>query len=240
MRKIVQNIDLVALTINSDGSFIFLPKDRIFFDKKIKNITVIGATDTPYSPDGSSTIASSVLSYTFLKLFNKSDKLIFRSVLAKMLSIDNNTEIHINDYLNFQLSEIFLTNNSAFVPGSYSLLLAVEYQTRLYSPFIEPDNCYTVEIPNVGGKTVYNLKDYGINFLTKKTITRITATGDTTGFITIRDKSDKVINEMPLCLLKENLTSENTYFDRLNIDFQNSYISVPNGMSSDLSLTFYY
>lgn len=240
MRKIIQNIDLISLIIDSDGSYIFLPKDRIFSDKKIKNITVISAVHTPNSSDGVAVLNNAVLDYTFINLYNEKENIVFRSLSAKMLSIDNNTEIRINDFLNFSLSEISISSNVGFVPGSYALLLAVEYQTRLYSPFIEPDNCYTVDIPVEVGKTMYNLKDYAIRFLDRKTITRITATGDTTGFLTLRDKSDKVINEMPLCMLRENLTSENTYFDRLNIDFQNSYISVPNGMSSDLSLTFYY
>lgn len=239
--KILQNIDLIEFQVTSAGGNFYLPKDRLFCGKKITRITLVSSATVTLSPIGLPVVVDAFLPYVSVSLYNNNSKEIMRNMQGVFLVPGINADYKINSMLDYSMSVIKVAKNNAIADNTInSLLVVVEYQNANRTPLIEPSNSLLVQIPAVAGKTRYNLKDYIISSLTNKSVYRIVVDGAVDGFITIREKTGKVFNQIPLAMLKAFIETENIYLDALNIDFENTYIETPNEITSTIEITFIY
>lgn len=236
-----QNLDLVELQITSTSNKIYFPEDRIFTDKKIKRLFLFNDSHFSYSTLGLEVVPESLFDFLTINIQNTKNNNIVKELQAKTLLPGNNIDFKINDFLNYKFTNITQITNTELTAGQiYILPVLVEYKTQNYTPFVEPTNTRFIEIVAIAGEVKYQLKNYIDFALSDKNISRITATGDLTGFITLREKSGKNISQMPLKMLEFLLNTENNYLESFNIDFENSYIYTPNELSSNLKINFYY
>lgn len=241
MKKRYQNIDLLEFAVNSTTNTIYFPTDRLFCGKKIKRITLLNASHCAYSSVGMPTIPATLMPYLFLDVYNILKQNIVKSLQSLYLVPGVNQDITLNQLLDYTLTTVRMNSNSILTAGvTYSLPVVVEYQTTTPQPFIEPTNAQRIAITPIANQLKYKLSDYLQYSLNNKKIARIIVSGDTNGYLTVRDTDNKIINQLPLAMLTANLETDNTYFDSLLIDFNNSYIETPNELSTTTEITFYY
>jgi hypothetical protein len=240
MRKIIQNFDLIAIPIQAGNTSVYFPIDRLYTDKKINRLFVLSATECSQYITGVEAVPKEFYDYVYVDLFDCDRQIITNNLSTRLLLPECNVDVRINEPLDYSLSEIKIMPNGLLDSSkTYVLLFGFEFQTNIKSAFVEPTNTYLIDIPFVNQQQRYKLADFGTYALSNKRIRRIIASGNTDCFLTLRERSGKVFDQIPLVLLTAFLNSENTYFDFLDIDFDNSFIETTN-YNDKLNLTFYY
>ncbi len=238
MRKIFQNFDLVSIPVLPGVASVYFPEDALFTDKTISQMIFFSSDENLKDPVGLDVVPPAFLDYCYLNLCRENKQLAVQNLSCSLLRPACNLDIRLNGEIDFTMSEIKIMNH-ALLDKTHSVLIGVEYQTRYKDPFVEPTQTTLLNIPLSSGKTVYKLSDFGAYELAEKKIKRMTTHGNTDCFLILREKSGKVYNQLPLSLFIPFLNSENSYFDNISIDFDNSLIETLNN-SSDVQLTFFY
>ena len=244
MKNIIQNIEVFTIPIVLGQQNIFFPKNFNLLEKKINRIHVLGDSFNSFENDNP-VVPYDILNSIFFTFRNKEKKIILNNVPAASIA-ENSFLIHqIDDYIDFNFSQITITAQS--MPGAiviYSLLLAFEYETGDRVPVSEPKEFFRLFIPNDKSdiNRSYRLADYQVSALVGKRITRIVCSSNPNALLNIRGLDGKMIKipflflsfEKPFMVPEKIITFEN-----LRIDFNNSFIETKNNYN-DLDLTFYY
>lgn len=239
--KRFQNIDTFEILVTNTGGNFYFPIDRPFVGKKIKRIQVLFSTFQQFSPLGIKLLPFDSSAFVYLNLFEfgKSSP-FYKNLSFSVNSITSNQDFLINRVVDFQASNISIKPNTKMTAGdTYSMLIAIEYQTKNYDVMLEATNVKTIFIEPVEGKYKYDLKDYITNAsLGEKKVTRIVCEGNIQGYLTLRTKGENTFNNVPLCFLLRDINTEHNYFDNLSVDFENSNINM--SATGGVQLSFYY
>ncbi len=242
MNRIFQNIDYLSLPIEQESGVIFFPKDRLYYGKMIKRIFVLDGDGTKKTPTGE-VVAQVGSGCVCLNLYDTDGAQVTHKLSSGVLQPSFVQDIVINRTLDWSLCQFEYRDLAASEIGRY-LSVVVEYSDRNYQPSREPLCFASFTVPATVQKAV-SLYDIVGDFLSGRTVVRID--GEQTSneyYLTIRDRHGKVFNEIPGELLANSTPGmsrpEPNLFDCLNIDMRNTYINTPNGLSTPLTLTFFY
>ena len=232
---------MLYLTVDSDSSVIYLPDDRIFKGRKITRLYFFTSDDVSTDVTGNPVVPANFLNYLYLNLFSEANKKIYQNLSLSLLNINCNAGILVSDILDYVSSEIKILRNTILNPGvTYSLPVGFEYETGYRDPFSENADMFRLVFNLSENRSHYLLSSHGGTALSGTRIRRITAKGNLDGFLTLREVSGKVYNEIPLSLLRFGLNTEDLYFDNIRLDVWNSYIEIVNPSNNPLELLFYY
>jgi len=235
---IIQNFDNLSIIVNSAKSS-FFPKDRIFTNEVINNIITFSNDDITNDMQGNDVVSYDEMKYLFISLFDNEKNKIFKNLNCQNLSSTANVKLSMVNYIDFDISKIDVKYSEIL---NKSIILGISYITHLISEILPINNAYGIRIKNEANKKLYRLSDFGGWKLKDEKVKMITSKGFKDCFLTLRDVSGKVCNQMPLNLLSENLKTEKIIFDNYQLDVENSYIEIPTEINqdNDILLTFYY
>lgn len=232
-----QNLDLIEIPVNLNTKIITLPQDGLYVNKKINRIYAIPAELCPVTPLGRANLSAAFYDYIYFSAFDKENREFIRSLSVSYMLPNSNVDIRINRMLNFKLTNFAVqTLPEVDVPSNYSILLLVEYQSMNRQPIFDATNTVSrsVSIPTAGRVPLAMFKD-----LISGKVYRMTSRNATSQFLTLRDKTGKVFNQVPAVILDERNLTEQRYFDALDIDWENSYAeSAQNNTTFDLTLYY--
>jgi len=241
MKKIIQNFDLYPLVVNNQTRIINFPEDLLFSDKKIERISLLSANYMPYFTTGEKIVPDDFLKYVYFYLFNSEKNNKTRNLSGEFLRINSNLDLTINSKLDFSQCEMKVMRNEVLENGvSYLLPILVYYTDRTKQSFTEPSSSYLIDVSILPNRKFYRLSDFGTYALVGKQINRLQVSGLTDAVITLRTADGFVINQIPLSVFIEDITSENVYLDKTEMDWDNSYIETVKGASGKIFLNFYY
>lgn len=233
-----QNLDLIEIPVNFNTKIITLPQDGLYVNKKINRIYAIPAELCPVTPLGRANISAEFYNYIYFSAFDKENREFIRSLSVSYMLPNSNVDIRINRMLNFKLTNFAVQTlpNELIVNSNFSILLLVEYQSMNRQPIFDATNTVSrsVSIPSAGRIPLSIFKD-----LITGNVYRMTSRNATSQFLTLRDKTGKVLNQVPAVILDERNLTDQRYFDSLDIDWENSYAeSAQNNTNFDLTLYY--
>lgn len=232
-----QNLDLIEIPVNLNTKIITLPQDGLYVNKKINRIYAIPAELCPVTPLGRANISAAVFDYIYFSAFDKENREFIRSLSVSYMLPNSNVDIRINRMLNFKLTNFAVQTLPEGISAiNNSLLLLVEYQSMNRQPIFDATNTVSrsVSIPTAGRIPLSMFKD----LITGK-VYRMTSRNATSQFLTLRDKTGKVLNQVPAVILDERNLTEQRYFDALEIDWDNSFAETAQN-NTTFDFTLYY
>lgn len=241
MKKIIQHFDIYPVTVDYHTHLVRLPEDLLFSGKTIDRISILTADDMPVFNTGEKLIPSGYLNFIYLYLADDRKNRKHDKLSGSFLRINSNLGITVNSKIDFSRSEIKINRNELLEAGeTYLMPILIYYSDRPKQPFTEPSSSYLLRVPVVPSLKFYFLHEFGAIALTGKQVARLQVSGLTDGVMTLRTADGFVINQIPLSVFVEDLTSENVYLDKTEIDWYNSFIEVNGGSEGEILLNFYY
>lgn len=235
----IQNIDTLFLKVTPDTEEVFLPKERFLKNRNVSYfIPFFGNAGLVYGVDGVPLIGEAAAQNIYFDLHEANKTYKAYNLNLSLLSVQNYSRYKFDCVLDLDLSVLKIKNNT-LLNNCYLPLCAV-YTTESD----EINTPTTQSISLVCGElnaAVIKLSDFGGYQINDKIIKKITAINSEHCYITIRTKDNKNnINDMPLMLLDNSIqfTDNDIYFDSLNIDTDNSYITITDTKADPLILTF--
>lgn len=254
--RIFSNLELVEFTITSDNGTAYFQKDRLFVGKKINRIffflTNSNISKTPYGDDvlTEHTNTPQYCGNIYVNLYDNKSVRFMQDFNALQLQPYNCVDLEINREVNFDLSYIrYWGIPNAYV--GYKIIAVIQYESKIQDSALLATNSYSFKI-KAGPDTSYELFDFVGKFFEDKVIYGICAGYDNSGvcepaYLTIRDRYNRVFNEIPLCVFSQYSFAKNwdgypelQLVNGLKIDSENSFLIAPNGLDSDITITIYY
>lgn len=250
MNRIFQNIDYIELEVSSSDGRTYFPKDRLYVDKKIQRIFFFGNRyNLGTTPAGEVSLDSNANDYidnVTVNLYGLQSQRIMKDTPASVLQPGRAQDIFIGRQLDWTLCYIEYTGIPSALVGS-KVICAVQYETRVPMPVLDPTDVRGVVIP-AGQSGDISLYDYLDHELDGKQVSRISIETTDCCYISLRDRYGRVFSEVPCVLFAQYGQRpafvagfpEMQFVDALDIDMQNSWLHVPNGLTNDVNITFYY
>lgn len=255
-KRVFSNLEFLELDINSETGRAEFPNDRLFVGKKINRMFFFlnnsNVSKTPFGDDvlTENTATPTYTANIYVNLYDKDNNKFMRNFNALFLQPFFCYDITIDRVVDFNLSYVEFSGIPTANVGN-KIAVLIQYEDEIQDAILTPTNLLSITI-EADSKTQYNLLDYIGKQLDEKKIYAIQAGYKNSGvcetaYLTIRDKYSRVFNDIPLCVFSQYANAQNwsgypefQYVNAISIDAENSYITAPNGLDSDITITFYY
>lgn len=229
---IVENF--YSLSYSLQSPIVYLAKDNVTTDFNVNRVMAFGADSVSRSFNLRSLIGEADFDYLFLDAFYANKERSCKNIAFYNLHETSLVNFYLQDELNYQISRI-VAKKTFDKDVILSLLLDNQDAVNLLSY----TSVYNARIHTDGSRDTYMLSDFNLQFIEKKKIKKITSDfGD--GFITLQDRSGRIIFYMPLSLLNFALKNEEVLLRDYDINIYESYITLCDNSAHDINLTFYY
>lgn len=236
---LVQNLDTIFLQVTPDTNEVYLPKDRFLKDRNVSVVLPFLDDDIAKAPDGVAIIDNSLRSNIYVNLYELGKDYKTNNFNVSLLTPENFKRYSLDCVLDFDLS---LFKLKAAVLANCYLPVCVIYATDVDNLNTPVTNNITLNCNSLTAGKI-TLQEIGGYKLNGKLIKQISAVNTDNCYLTIRTKDNKNnINEMPLFLLENyvQFSDNDVIFDSLDIDTDNSYITIVDTKTNPLSITFKY
>ena len=236
---LIQNLDTIFLQITPDTNEVYLPKDRFLKDRNVSFVLPFLDNYISKAPDGVSIIDNSLEKNIYVNLYELGKDYKTNNFNIALLTPLNFKKYALDCVLDFDLSLFKL--KAAVLANSY-LPVCVVYATEVDNLNTPVTNNITLNCPQLTAGKI-KLSDIGGYKLNGKLIKQLSAINSDECYLTIRTKDNKNnINEMPLFMIENYLQFNDSeiIFDSLDIDTDNSFITIVDSKLDPLSITFKY
>lgn len=237
----IQNLDTIFLKLTPETDEVFLPKERFLKQRNVSYLLPFGAGNfLSVAPDGVPLVADTTFVSDYIDVHEANKDYKAYNMNLSLLSWDNFKRYPFDCVLDLDLTVIKLKDNQ-LTDNCYLPVCAI-YTTEADEINTPVANSVSFVCPLITPGRI-KLTDIGGYQLNGKRIKKITCVNVEECYITIRTKDNKNnINDLPLMLLLNGtqFADDDISFDSLDIDTDNSYITVTGNKEDNLILTFKY